>query len=262
MIFRHVICSPRSATRANTRQRQSTPPSLRLGAIENARDDRKNMARLPPDNENNGDSTTDESDRENMLGPVRGKASENDIDLVMRSSDSQRHIQPGVSMKVDTAKSRSPASKSVPEGHITRSPSASPPEQHNNLGRGESYEKASNLIVSERKEPLPPAKPKHKLGKIGGKAKESSASPESFKGHKDHSNHAPPIDRTSKRPDLEPNDGPQSPKQVTDLGKPAIQHNQALPGKISEEQANENRKRLQHDLEKMSKAATKKKRKF
>lgn len=184
------------------------------------------MAVIGPENDNNGDSTTDESDRDDILTPS------NDVDLAMRLNEPQRHTQPGLSMKVDTATAKRPNSESVLEGHTTQSPSASPP------------------------------KPKHKLGKVGGKAKEINATPDSRKGSENHSNYALPINRTSKRPDLISNDDSQSSKQVTELGKPAVQHDQGSPGKVSDEQANENRKRLQHDLERMSKAVTKKKRKF
>jgi len=220
------------------------------------------MAGLRPDNEHNEDSTTDESDRDNILTPIREKASANDINLAMRSNDPQRHIRPGLSMEIDTERSMSPISESVPEGHITRSPSTSPPERHSHLGGGGPNMKASSPVVSERKESLPPAKPKHKLGKIGGKAKENSETPDSRKSHEDHSSHTPQMDHTPKRPDLKSNDDPHSPQRVTEVGKRAVQLHQGPPGKVSEEQANENRKRLQHDLERMSKAATKKKRKF
>ncbi len=217
------------------------------------------MAVLGPENDNDGDSTTDESDRDNILTPTRGEASSNDIDLAMRSSGPQRHTQPGLSMKVDTATSRRPTLESALEDHITRSPSVSPPEQYSKLGREGSYGKASSPLVDERKELLAPAKPKHKLGKIGGKAKENSETPDSHKSHTDLSNYTSPVDHISERPDLISN---AASKHITEPGKPAVQHNQGSPGKVSEEQANENRKRLQHDLERMSKAATKKKRKF
>lgn len=247
---------------AGTRQRHATPSGLRSDAIENARDKRKNMAALRPENDNNGDSTTDESDRDNILSSIRGEASSNDVDLAMRLNKPQPQFQPGLSIKVDTATSRRPNSEPLLEDHATQSPSKSPPEQHINLGIWGSHGKASSPVVNERKELLPLAKPKHKLGKIGGKAKEINPSPDSRRGHEDHSNHAPPIDRTSKRPDLMSNGDSQSSEQVTEHGKPAVQHDQGYHGKVSDEQANENRKRLQLDLERMSKVAPKKKRKF
>lgn len=253
------ICPLRSTTGTDAKQRQSASPGLLSDAIKKARDEGKTIAVSGPENDNNGDSTTDESDRDSIAVPIKVQASLNDTDLAMRLNDSQHCIQPGPSTKFDIATSRRPVSGSVPEGHLTQSPGASPPEQHSNLGREGSYRKASSPIVNERNVPLPPTKPKHKLGKIGGKAKESSATPESHKGSGVYSSSAPPIDRAPKGPDPVL-DGVL--KEIAELGKPAVPHNQGSPGKVSEEQANENRKRLQHDLERMSKAATKKKRKF
>lgn len=95
--------------------------------------------------------------------------------------------------------------------------------------------------------------------KLEAKRKKAAQLPKATKGNGDYSSSAPPIDRAPKGPDLVLNSVS---NEIAELGKPAVPHNQGSPGKVSEEQANENRKRLQHDLERMSKAATKKKRKF
>lgn len=261
MTFRHVYMVYSAATSTNLGQRQSTPANLRLNAIENGKDNEKHVAEPRVTNDNHGDSTTDESDRDDVLSNKNNRAPAKGLDLAMRQNGYQYAVEPSLPTEIDAEEFRTPTSKSTPGSQVTHQPSASPPEQHSHLGFGTSNEKAISLGVSGRKEPLNPAKPKHKLGKVGGKPKEKSAGTDSRSSHEEQGN----ISTTAhsiQNPDRIPDNNSQSPNQAAEAIKPAVQDQQKSPGRLSEEQANENRKRLQQDLERMSKATVKKKRRF
>ena len=118
--------------------------------------------------------------------------------------------------------------------------------------------------MSKSKDPPAPIRARHKLGKIGGKGKTDTANIEAAveKGEESLDNMASAAQKAyeatcdARNPEL-PIPSPNIDNRSLHRQKEATS-----PQKVTEEQADENRKRLQQQLDDASKAAKKKKRKF
>ena len=108
-------------------------------------------------------------------------------------------------------------------------------------------------------------KPRHKLGKIGDRARTIE---EGGARAKDSTTHdKPSLANRSKYPGRDQNnnntqDISQTEPKIPGTAVPSSEANQRSPGKISTMQANENRERLKRDLETKSSSINKKRRKF
>ena len=121
---------------------------------------------------------------------------------------------------------------------------------------------ASNPAADDLKKPVDMAKPKQRLGKIGGRTKADTSATKDPESNKEPTSLASLPDHTLKEVDSGQDSGNLKLKQANENGFSATQQSQKSPRKISEEQANENRKRLQRELESTAKTTNKRKRKF
>ena len=185
----------------------------------------------------------------------------------MRPNGHQKSTISSSSVGSNIGKSRS---RTPEAGRRSRTPCSpgdavtSSPNQKIHSERGSFEADESSPVASEPKNPLPLPKPKHKLGKIGGRAKADSSVPDPAgrQSKEDPADRASPIENDAKELGLSRDNGAQHSKQAAAVSKPAVQPDLNSPRKVSEEQANENRKRLQRELENTSKTAKKKKRRF
>ncbi|KAG7007007.1 hypothetical protein G7Y79_00012g033430 [Physcia stellaris] len=108
-------------------------------------------------------------------------------------------------------------------------------------------------------------KPRHKLGKIGDRARTIEEGGAKAKDSTTHDKPSPANQRKYPGGDQNINntqDIPQTEPKMPGTAVPSSEANQRSPGKISTMQANENRERLKRDLETKSSSINKKKRKF
>lgn len=138
----------------------------------------------------------------------------------------------------------------------------SPPELTQDFEQNEAKASPPIPVSSDAKKPPTPAKPKHRLGVIGGKAKADSAHLEDTKVKEEHIANIPPIRDAQEKHGTEAISGDRDVKEAHVNTSDVLRPRQASPRKVSEEQANENRKRLQRELESTSKIANKRKRRF
>lgn len=195
------------------------------------------------------ESTTEGSDDDDLHeGSMKSKA---------RSKPSETENLPVGRFERSPNKLAKSRSSFVPQQSDDCINQTSMPERHMGEGRsgGESSDQSRHQEMSRV------AKPRvHRLGKIGGKKEMSNAVM--------HNRETSPYARsdtesTVGKVDPIENQGARTSNQGAVVSEPSLRPQPtSSPRKVTEEQANNNRKRLQQDLEIRSKAEKRKKRKF
>ena len=200
-----------------------------------------------------GDNSTTEESSEDDLSKRSVKSKSPYKPAEPENMSSSRVERPAI------VSARSPSSSSPqPSDHTT----SRSPRQQSRLTRGESDDETPNVI--QRPDLSGVAKPKHRLGKIGGKNQIGNATSELAHVHNRESTpHAgSDTEVTVGKSDSTDNQGSRISKQSAVAGARHSRPQPPSPPQITEEQADKNRKRLQQDLESRSKMGNKKKRKF
>lgn len=207
--------------------------------------------------ERTGDpSTTEESDEDNSVKTsVKLRSSYKPADPVDRFSG---HLMRSTNVSARSCGSSSPKSSD----HATRLSQ----RQKNTLKKGESEDESPSEIQHQDLSGL--AKPKHRLGKIGGRNKTGNAKSETAKVYNRGSTPYAGSDTetTVGKIDSTEIEGARDSKQGVVASPPYPRAQPRAqprsPRQITEEQADKNRKRLQEELESKGKTGNKKKRKF
>ena len=244
---------------------QKTPPSLDLDAIGGNMNDAKIISTRQSPIQEDKDSTTDESDADSAFNLSRKRAPANDLGLPLRPSE---HSPPATSSlytdrNIGKLESSTPqAARNSPAHESPNRIATLPPTMCSQSKQMNLDAKASNPLAGDMKKPVAMAKPKQRLGKIGGRTKADISATKDPESDKEHTSPASLPGHTLKEVDSGQDSDNQKLGQANESGVSATQHSQISPRKISEEQANENRKRLQRELESAAKTANKRKRRF
>ena len=236
-----------------------------MDAIPGNTNDAKIISKRQSPIQDDEDSTTDESDADSALNLSRKRAPANELGLPLRPNE---HSPPATSIlytdrNIGKLESSTPqAARNSPAHESPNRIATLPPTIHSQSEQINLEAKASSPPAGDLKKPVAMAKPKQRLGKIGGRTKADNSATKDPESNKEPTSLASLPDHTLKEVDFGQDTGNQKLKQVNENGFSATQHSQISPRKISEEQANENRKRLQRELESAAKTANKRKRKF
>ncbi|KAL8824210.1 MAG: hypothetical protein Q9191_005218 [Dirinaria sp. TL-2023a] len=237
-------------------ERQSTPPQLKKNVLPSEPQTKKSLAEKKGVDRIGDPSTTEESDEDNLVETSgKSKSSYKPAEPVDASSS---RIERLANISARSRSSSSPQSSDYATGLSSR--------QKPTLKRGESEDNSPNGFQRQGLSGL--AKPKHRLGKIGGRNKIVNAKSETAKVQNRESTPNTGSDTGSTVGKLESAEisGARNSKQGDVASplytKPQPGHQPRSPRQITEEQADRNRKRLQEELESRGKIGNKKKRKF
>lgn len=257
--------SHQSLLRLKKMQRQPTPPLLQ---VDTNREVTQSPADLRALTQDHGDSTTDESDNDHSTrasAVATKQRPKKTFDVAVRPNRKLQSARSSPSTQGMTrqSKSRTP-DVALDEVSLSASTATldSPTQQATFADSAATKSKPSDFVAADYVEPSSLAKPKRKLGKIGGKSKPEESKVEgrgSSQLHDEETSVRKPATETSAAGAI--NSNGKSSRTAQALPTTA-QPDQPSSKEVSEEQANENRKRLQRELENSSKAGNRKKRKF